>query len=155
MIAEVLKFIQHCFHVNGFVEVTKQNIHTARYNYKRYMIWTGDSNKPEMSEFVHKYFNSDENSDGSIIKVIYGTSTVSEGVHFANVHQFHMLNMWWNKQSLRQVIGRCVRFRSHCQNLDRKNEIPTVVIFLHVAVYRQVPIKKTLFHHTTYIRISQ
>ena len=143
MITEVLRFIQHCFHINGFVEVTKQNVDNARYDNKRYMIWTGDSKKPEMSEFVRQYFNTNANKNGRIIKVIYGTSTVSEGVHFANIHQFHMLNMWWNKQSLRQVIGRCVRFKSHCNNLERKDEIPTVVIFLHVAVYRKVPIEQS------------
>lgn len=59
-----------------------------------------------------KVFNSPENMNGKLIKLIIGT--VKEGLSLKNVGQVHMIDPWWNMNKLKQIAARAVRYGSHC-----------------------------------------
>jgi hypothetical protein len=94
-----------------------------------YFIWSGKAN-PEMIPRAKKIFNSSENKDGSLLKIMFGTQTVMEGVDFKNVRQVHILDPWWNDSRVQQIIARAIRLCSH-------KELPTnqriVDVFIHLS----------------------
>ena len=102
-------------------------------NGKRYVIWSGDAHELEIQGTM-RVFNRTDNIDGTLIKMIYGTKTVAEGISLFNIQQVHILNVWWSKPHFFQVIARAVRFRSHCRKV-KDNTIPLVTVFFHIATY--------------------
>ena len=76
-------------------------------------------------------FNSKENIDGSIIKIIIGSPVISEGISLKNIRQIHIFDPHWNFSRIDQIIGRGIRFKSH-SDLPAKDRI--VDIFLYAAV---------------------
>lgn len=50
---------------------------------------------------------------GRIVKILLGTSVVSEGVDLYNIRQVHILEPHWNMVRIDQTIGRARRFCSH------------------------------------------
>ncbi len=97
---------------------------------KNYIYLTGETSKPVLNK-LKDYCNSYENRFGDRIKVIIGSSVVEEGLSFFNVRQVHILDPWYNVNSLNQIIGRAVRRYSHYM---LSNELRNVTIFLHAAV---------------------
>ena len=106
---------------------------------KRVLFWHGsltfsdnDWQKKVLSEF-----NSEQNIEGDLLKVIIGTHTVSEGISLKNVKNVHIVDYWWNNARIEQAIARSVRFGSHCSVLksDSIKKIPTINIFKHVSIY--------------------
>ena len=71
---------------------------------------------------------SSENSDGSKIKVVIGSTVASEGLDFKNIRTIHILEPWHNINKLEQVIGRGIRNCSH-KELDEKER--NVTVYLH------------------------
>lgn len=58
-------------------------------------------------------FNSKDNLNGEIIKVILFTKAGSEGITFEGVNDTIILDIPWSDALLRQIIGRSVRYKSH------------------------------------------
>ena len=58
-------------------------------------------------------FNSIENKDGNLIKIIIGGPMITEGLTFKSIRQIHILDPHWNLSRIDQIIGRGVRFNSH------------------------------------------
>jgi len=56
---------------------------------------------------------SQENMDGSKIKVVLGSSIATEGFDFKNIREIYILDPWWNLNRIEQIIGRAVRHCSH------------------------------------------
>lgn len=85
-----------------------------RKNNKRlqYILWTGKSDTNIQNNLL-EIFNSDDNINGDIIKVILGSASIMEGVSLKTVKHVHILNPWWNESRIEQVIGRAVRQHSH------------------------------------------
>jgi len=77
---------------------------------------------------------SDENKDGSRIKVIIGSKVASEGLDFKCVRSIHILEPWHNINRLEQVIGRGVR---NCSHKELSPEQRNVTIYLHNAFMNQ------------------
>jgi hypothetical protein len=119
----------------------------------RYGIWSGtlysDFKKekekkhytiPEdESEFRSKMkylFNSKENVDGSVCKVIIGN--ITEGVSFMRVHEIHLIEPWWNESKMEQIIGRGIRYQSHA---DMPLDQQYVDVFYHCSVFPNYPNK--------------
>lgn len=82
-------------------------------------------------DFILKKFNSVENKNGDIIKIIIGSPMVSEGITLKNIRQIHILEGHWNMSRNDQVIGRGVRYQSH---FDLPKNDRNVEIFMYASV---------------------
>jgi superfamily II DNA or RNA helicase len=58
-------------------------------------------------------FNSAENKNGKLIKVILGSPAMKEGISLKNTRSVHLLDPYWNRSRTEQIIGRAIRFCSH------------------------------------------
>lgn len=81
-------------------------------NYMRYVEFHGDIDK-EVRRKNLQAFNTPENVDGKIIKIIMISPAGSEGINLQNVRQVHILEPYWNEVRIKQLIGRAVRMCSH------------------------------------------
>ncbi len=79
----------------------------------RYALLTGQTSTSTQIKDLVKTFNQPENKNGKIIKVIIGSSVVSEGLSFKNVQQIHIATPHWNYSETDQAIGRGIRLFSH------------------------------------------
>lgn len=70
---------------------------------------TGEDNTTELV----RIFNSPENVNGDIIKVLLGTSSISEGLSLFNIRLVLIMEPHWNMVRINQVIGRARRICSH------------------------------------------
>lgn len=96
-----------------------------------YVILSGRSDLMNISvnEAISRAVHPD-NSDGSKIKVIIGTSSVMEGNNFKCVRSVHIMDAWWNSARSEQIMGRAVRLRSHVALPEDKRNVS---IFHHGA----------------------
>lgn len=103
----------------------------------RYFVWSSEtSNDKDLISKAKKTFNSMENKDGSLIKIILGTRSIMEGVSFKNVKQVHITDPWWNEARIEQILARAVRFCSHSGlPLDKQY----IDIFRHYSVLPITP----------------
>ena len=97
---------------------------------KSYFIWKGKADKNQIIN-AKKIFNSEQNHDGSLLKIMFGTQTVMEGVDFKRVRQIHILDPWWNDSRMQQIIARGIRFCSHKGIQDEMNR--SVDVFIHLS----------------------
>lgn len=77
-----------------------------------------------------KIINSPENSDGSQIKVVFVTPVAGEGLSFYNVREMHIVDPWFNKNRLEQIIGRGIR---NCRHQSLPLEERNVTVFMHAS----------------------
>jgi hypothetical protein len=77
---------------------------------------------------------SAENTDGSKIKVIIGTSVATEGIDFKAIREVHIMEPWYNFNKLEQVFGRAIR---HCSHAKLTKEKRNVTIYQHVNILPQ------------------
>jgi superfamily II DNA or RNA helicase len=94
-----------------------------------YFVWKGKA-REDLIPKAKKVFNSSENKDGKLLKIMFGTQTVMEGVDFKNVRQVHILDPWWNDSRLQQIIARSIRLCSH-RELPKSQRI--VDVFIHLS----------------------
>lgn len=89
------------------------------------------ANTPEENTRLLKKYNSPENRDGSLVKVIIGSPTMKEGISLLRTRQIHILDPYWNRSRTEQIMGRGVRFCSHADlPLDQRK----VDVFHYYAV---------------------
>ena len=104
---------------------------------KSYFVWSSETSANK--DVVNKAkgtFNSIENKDGSLLKIILGTRSIMEGVSFKNVKQVHITDPWWNEARIEQILARAVRFCSHTGlPLDEQY----TDIFRHYTVLPMIP----------------
>jgi hypothetical protein len=79
---------------------------------KRYAIWSGDE-KNSLKDEIRDLYNKKENLYGDNLKIILGSPSIKEGVSLKAVRQVHVIEPYWNKSRLEQVIGRASRYCSH------------------------------------------
>lgn len=103
----------------------------------RYFVWSSETSidKPLIRKAKSTY-NSMDNKDGSLIKIILGTRSIMEGVSFKNVKQVHITDPWWNEARIEQILARGVRFCSH-SNLPLNEQYTD--IFRHYSVLPMMP----------------
>lgn len=112
---------------NGYKEYkTRSSI-----EYKSFVVFDESTNL-ETREKYRRIFNSVQNKDGKLIKLIIGSPIISEGITLKNVRQVHILEPSWNMSRINQIIGRAVRNYSHhaLEPSDRNVEI-----YKYVSVY--------------------
>jgi superfamily II DNA or RNA helicase len=104
----------------------------------RYGLLAGTSATQSQQQNIKKRFNESDNIHGKFIKVIIGSSIVSEGFSFYNVQQEFILSPHWNYSKIAQAIARGIRFGSHELLLDYVKEngldVPSVNITRSVAM---------------------
>jgi len=77
------------------------------------------------------FFNSNDNINGDIIKIIIGTTNMIEGVSLYNVRQIHIIHPWYNVSRNEQIVGRGVR---QCSHINLPFEKRNVTIFNYIAI---------------------
>jgi len=84
---------------------------------------------------------SAENTDGSIIKVIIGTSVATEGIDFKAIREVHIMEPWYNFNKLEQIFGRGIR---HCSHARLPKEKRNVTIYQHVNLSTKLKKEETV-----------
>jgi superfamily II DNA or RNA helicase len=112
---------------NGFSRYLSRNTTNKHY------IVLGESTGSKERKKLLTVFNSKENKNGDLIKVIVGSPVLSEGVSFKSIRRIHILEPHWNLSRIDQIIGRGVRLMSHSE-LPVKDR--NVSIFLHCSVIK-------------------
>ena len=95
----------------------------------RYVILTGDKDISPRNKESIEAARSDKNIDGSIVKVVLGSQIAGEGLDLRFIREVHILDAWFHLNKTEQIIGRGIRFRSHCLIPDSEKRNTTV--FLH------------------------
>ncbi len=107
----------------------------GKFKQAQYMMITGDSEGySKHFEEEMKAVTSDENKDGSIIKIILGSRVASEGLDFKNIRSIHILEPWHNLNRLEQVVGRGVR---NCSHISLSPEYRNTTIYYHAIIDRE------------------
>lgn len=140
--SEGLVFIFSHFVTNGGTSLLSQVL--LANGYSEYRGGTSSTNNSfvvfddkmsgEQKEKIRKIFNSQENSNGSIIKIIVGSPVMSEGITLKRVRQVHILEPYWNLSRVEQVIGRAIRNYSH---YDLPKHQQNVQVYKYVSIYKQ------------------
>lgn len=76
------------------------------------MVYSGDVSNSTRSSYLQK-FNSPENDNGDIVKVMLITDAAAEGISLLTTRGVHLFNESIYASHMSQVIGRAIRFRSH------------------------------------------
>jgi len=79
----------------------------------KYTMITGDKGFTPDSVADIKMLTTDDNADGSKIKVVLISQAGSEGVDLKFIRQVHIIDPWYNMNRIEQIIGRAVRNCSH------------------------------------------
>jgi len=96
----------------------------------KYVLLTGDKDLSPNNKSSIDAARSDNNVNGGIVKVIIGSQIAGEGLDLRFIREIHILDAWFHLNKTEQIIGRGIRFRSHCLINDVKKRNTTV--YLHV-----------------------
>ena len=121
---------------------TKKDHHNSpdkkhKYTPATYIIFTGqkieniDSAKKEELRAI---FNSPNNKDGQIIKLLLGSIVMSEGITLKNIKDIHIMDAHLNKSRLIQAVGRGVRNCSHIDVTSINNQYPEVKVYTYCSL---------------------
>jgi hypothetical protein len=95
-----------------------------------YGVLTGDTALSPHNEETITAQRSFENASGKIMKVIIGSQIASEGVDLRFVRETHVLDSWFHLNKTEQILGRAIRYLSHCAlPLEKRNN----TVYLYVA----------------------
>ena len=94
----------------------------------RYALWTGTED-PEEREEIREVYNQIDNKMGNIIKILMITASGAEGISLMNVRGVHIMEPYWNRVRIEQVIGRAARIKSHV-NLPKSAQNVTVFEYI-------------------------
>ena len=84
-----------------------------------------------VADLRKKSSNEKKNFMGEIIKLMMITSSGAEGINLRNCRFVHIVEPYWNKVRLEQVIGRARRI---CSHEDLPEELRTVKVFVYMSV---------------------
>lgn len=131
------------FGVNDIKEALKQNGYKeydgSGKKQKSFISLEGATDSKKRQKLLSK-FNSKENIDGSIIKIIIGSKVMKEGVSLKNVRSVHIFEPWFNVSRLKQVWGRAIR---SCSHVLLKPSERNVDIYLYASTFpKNVKMKK-------------
>jgi len=100
---------------------------------KRYAIVNTETCTPKEIKDIINYYNKPQNMFGEYVRVIIGSSVISEGFSLYNVQSIHVLTPHWNYSETSQAIARGIRAKSH-KLLQDKGITPELDIFQHVSI---------------------
>jgi hypothetical protein len=96
-----------------------------------YGILTGDPDISPNNEAVITAQRAFNNVHGKHIKVMIGSQISSEGVDFRFVRETHVLDAWYHLNKTEQILGRAIRFLSHCA-LEKEKRNNTVYLYTNI-----------------------
>jgi hypothetical protein len=70
------------------------------------------------------------NKNGAQMKIIIGSQIASEGVDLRFVRETHVLDSWFHLNKTEQILGRAIRYLSHCALPEEKRNN---TVYLYVA----------------------
>ena len=105
----------------------------------RFATWSG-TESTEQREIVRSNYNDFNNRFGQVLLIILTTSSGAEGIDLQNVRQVHIMEPYWNKVRVEQVIGRARRNYSHV-NLPKDQQ--NVRIFQYVSKFTESQLNGT------------
>ena len=105
----------------------------------KYAIITGDMSIKERSAAVESY-NSGETT------VLFITKAGSEGLDLKNTTNIIIMESTWNENSIEQIIGRGVRYKSHI-TLPLKKQVVNIYKLMAIKPIEYENIKKILNNH--------
>ncbi len=100
---------------------------------KKYAIFSGKQTEDEKTDIL-TVFNSKDNIDGSLIKILMITKSGTEGLDLKNVRYIHIMEPYWNYSLLQQVIARGVRYKSHTMLEDKYRNVQ---VFIYLSDYNK------------------
>ena len=96
-----------------------------------YGILTGNVDISPNNEQTISIQRSIENKDGRKLKVLIGSQIASEGVDLRFVRETHIIDSWFHLNKTEQIIGRSIRFLSHCA-LPKEQRNTTIYLYASV-----------------------
>jgi len=93
-----------------------------------YGLLTGDTTLSPRNEQTIKAQRAFDNADGSKMKIIIGSQIASEGVDLRFVRETHVIDSWFHLNKTEQILGRAIRFLSHCA-LPKEKRNNTVYLY--------------------------
>ena len=97
-----------------------------------YGILTGDIDISPNNDLTIATQSGIENKDGRKIKVLIGSQIASEGVDLRFIRETHIIDSWFHLNKTEQIIGRSIRFLSHCALPKEKRN---TTIYLYTSVF--------------------
>ena len=139
--------LENCYSLNGAIYICKTDrlqklneyiLKLSSYPFTREDIfrasvglWTGNETQEERKK-VQLKFNEEYNMYGRNLKVLLTTSAGAEGISLRNVREVHIMEPYWNRVRIEQVIGRARRVNSH---LDLPTEQQNVTVLEYVCKF--------------------
>jgi len=113
--------------------------HTSSHDFTpaMYVLLTGDKEFSPNNKASIDAARSDINVNGGVVKVVIGSQIAGEGLDLRFIREVHILDAWFHLNKTEQIIGRGIRFRSHCLIDDVQKRNTTV--FLHVLTIQNYP----------------
>lgn len=105
----------------------------------RFMRVTGQETKAQIQHNV-RLFSEERNARGAVANVLLLSGAGSEGIDLKNVRYVHVLEYFWNKARIEQVIARGLRLRSHNALKPKERNLQAIV---YMATYPK-EMKKSL-----------
>jgi len=141
-----IKIEQH--EKGGFGIANAEKVFAPEYNNKRFIIFDGNREKTQiMLQIYNGLFSflpetiqtqlteakmDISNLRGELIKIIMITQSGAEGISLKNVRRVLIVEPFWNKVRMDQVIGRAVRTNSH---IELPKEEQHVDVFMYTSVF--------------------
>lgn len=97
-------------------------------------------NTKNRSEIINE-FNKIENINGDIIKVCLFSLAGSEGISFIGINDLIIVDIPWSDTSLRQIIGRSIRFNSHIDLPINRQYVNIHILLSYVSTKNKNTIK--------------
>ena len=93
-----------------------------------YGLLTGDISLSPHNEQTIRAQRAFDNVDGTKMKIIIGSQIASEGVDLRFVRETHIIDSWFHLNKTEQILGRAIRFLSHCA-LPKEKRNNTVYLY--------------------------
>ena len=93
-----------------------------------YGLLTGDITLSPRNEQTIRAQRAFDNATGSKIKIMIGSQIASEGIDLRFVRETHVIDSWFHLNKTEQILGRAIRFLSHCA-LPKEKRNNTVYLY--------------------------
>ena len=80
----------------------------------QYVLLTGEKEYSPNNKAAIELATDPSNYNGKDVKVILGSTIASEGIDLKFIRELFVFDSWYHLSKLEQVIGRGIRYKSHC-----------------------------------------
>ena len=139
---------------NGYEEYDATRSTTEAYDIKEnpkkyYAVLSGNIDPDERTKLIEA-FNNEDNSNGSIIKLLLMSGAVAEGIDLKRIRHVHILEPFWNYARINQVETRAIRYKSH---IDLPVDQQNVQVYIYLSDYPKKYPKSKILEPTTDVEL--